>query len=113
MVRVVQEQAVLGALWTRDPQLFWPRIEHYMELSNGSVPRIFQEAVWLFGNLEGVEGMDEWVLQPGVKESFQAFMQMMQQYKKMPGEALKESMLERFGNTYYFEYFFLRNITYF
>ena len=108
-----QEQAVLGALWTRDPQYFWPRIEHYMELSDGQAPRIFQEAVWLFGNLEGVEGMDEWTLQPGVKESFYAFMKMMQEYKKNPNSVVRNNILSSFGNTYYFEYFFLRNITYY
>ena len=108
-----QEQAVLGALWTRDPSYFWPRIQHYIELSNGSAPRIFQEALWLFGNLEGVEGMDQWTLEPGVKESFNAFMQMMQQYKKTPNALMKNQIMARFGDTYYFEYFFLKNITYY
>ncbi len=108
-----QEQAVLGALWTREPAFFWPRIEHYMELSDGYAPRIFQEAIWLFGNLERVDGIDEWTLEPGVKESFQAFMQMMEQYRKAPNNVLRNTIMARFGNTYYFEYFFLRNITYY
>jgi hypothetical protein len=108
-----QEQAVLGALWTREPEYFWPRMEHYIELSDGNAPRIFQEALWLFGNLEGVEGMDQWTLEPSVKESFQAFMQMMQLYKKNPSNVLKANIMNRFGNTYYFEYFFLRDITYY
>ena len=108
-----QEQAVLGALWAREPAFFWPRIEHYMELSGGKAPRIFQEAIWLFGNLEGVEGMDEWTLEPGVKESFQGFMQMIQQYKKTPSNMLRNNIMARFGTTYYFEYFFLRNLTYY
>ena len=108
-----QEQAVLGALWTREPSYFWPRMEHYIELSDGNAPRIFQEAVWLFGNLEGVEGIDEWTLDPEVKESFYAFMQMMEQYHKTPSNALRNNIMARFGDTYYFEYFFLRNITYY
>jgi len=108
-----QEQAVLGALWTREPSFFWPRMEHYIELSDGQAPRIFQEAIWLFGNLERVEGIDQWTLEPGVKESFQSFMQMMQQYQKAPNNALRNNLLARFGNTYYFDFFFLRNITYY
>ena len=108
-----QEQAVLGAMWTREAEYFIPRMEHYLELSNGEAPRLFQEASWLFANLEGMEGLDEWELQPGVKESFQAFMQMMQQMKQTPNAMLKSNILTRFGDTYYFEYFFLRNITYF
>ena len=108
-----QEQAVLGAMWTRESQYFWPRMEHYLELSNGDAPRIFQEAVWLYGNLEGVEGMDEWTLEPGVKESFQAFMSMMQKMKQSPSPILKDNIMASFGDTYYFEYFFLKNITYY
>ena len=108
-----QEQAVLGALWTREAEYFWPRMEHYLELSNGDAPRIFQEAAWLFGNLEGMEGLDEWELQPGIKENFQTFMQMMQQLNKSPNNMLKATIMDRFGDTYYFEYFFLRNITYY
>ena len=108
-----QEQAVLGALWTREAEYFFPRMEHYLELNNGDAPRIFQEAAWLFANLEGMEGLDEWELQPGVKEGFQEFMQMMQQMKQSSNPMLRSTIMARFGDTYYFEYFFLRNITYF
>ena len=110
-----QEQAVLGAMWTRDPALFWPRFEHYMKL-NGEEnipPRIFQEAAWLFANMEGMQGLDEWVLQPGVKENFNGFMQQLQQYSKTQNPSIRQSLYQYFGNTYYFEYFFLKNITYY
>jgi hypothetical protein len=110
-----QEQAVLGAMWTRDPALFWPRFEHYMKL-NGEEnipPRIFQEAAWLFANMEGMQGLDEWVLQPGVKENFNGFMQQLQQFSKTQNPSIRQSLYQYFGNTYYFEYFFLKNITYY
>ena len=110
-----QEQAVLGALWTRDPSLFWPRFDHYVQL-NGETkmpPRIFQEAAWLFANMERQEGLDEWVLEPGVKESFYAFMQQLQQYRQSPSLSLRNSIYQQFGATYYFEYFFLKDITYY
>lgn len=109
-----QEQAVLGAMWTRDPDLFWPRFQHYIDLNpNKEPPRIFQEAAWLFANLEGMEGLDQWSLRPGVKESFYTFMELMEQYRKSPSGSLKKTLFERFGNTYYFEFFFLKDITYF
>lgn len=109
-----QEQAVLGAMWTRNPDLFWPRFEHYMSLvGDRPVPRIFQEAAWLFANLQGQEGLDEWTLEDGVKESFSSFMQLMEQARRSPGNQAKMMLKERFGNTYYFEFFFLRDITYY
>ena len=110
-----QEQAVLGALWTREPDYFWPRFEHYYELrGNRPIPRIFQEAAWLFANMQGMEGMEEWTLDKGVKESFYAFMQLMEKYKKQPKNGqLWAYLYQQFGNTYYYEFFFLRNITYY
>ena len=37
----------------------------------------------------------------------------MEQTKKSPATHPKEWLKERFGNTYFFEFFFLRNITYY
>lgn len=109
-----QEQAVIAALWTRDPNLFWPRLEHYVELKNSeNIPRIFQEAAWLFANMEGQEGLDEWTLEPGVMENFNVFMQQMQQFSKTHDGSIRQGLYERFGSTYYFEYFFLKDITYY
>ena len=48
-----------------------------------------------------------------ILQFYSAFMQMMQQYKKSPNNVIRNTIMARFGNTYYFEYFFLRNITYY
>ena len=110
-----QEQAVLSAMWTRNPNLFWPRFDHYVQLNGEDKmpPRIFQEAAWLFANLQGQDGLDEWVLEPGVKENFQGFMQLLKQFKSNPSASNRLSLYNYFGNTYYFDFFFLRDITYY
>ena len=109
-----QEQAVLGAMWTRNPDFFWPRFEHYIALNGDRpVPRIFQEAAWLFANLQGMEGLDDWTLENGVKESFYSFMQLMEQGKKSPNGPQKQMLNDRYGDTYFFDFFFLRNLTYY
>lgn len=33
------------------------------------MPRIFQEAAWLFVNMQGQEGLEEWELAAGVHEN--------------------------------------------
>ena len=53
------------------------------------------------------------MLQPGVKESFNGFMRQMQQFSQTQDPSIRQSLLQYFGNTYYFEYFFLKNITYY
>ena len=101
-------------MWTRNPEYFWPRFEHYYNLNpDQHMPRIFQEAAWLFANMEGQEGLDEWQLDKGVKESFYDFMKHMQQLKKQPGNQIRQYLFDRYGDTYYFEFFFLRDITYY
>lgn len=108
-----QEQAVLGAMWTRNPDLFWRRFQHFIDINGDRpVPRIFQEAAWLFANMEGMEGLDEWVLEKGVKENFVSFMQTLQQKNLSPNQK-KRYLYQSFGHTYYFEYFFLKDITYY
>ena len=110
-----QEQAVLAAMWTRNPDLFWPRFDHYVQLNGeeNMPPRIFQEAAWLFANMEGQEGLDEWSLEPGVQENFSGFMRLLQQYKQAPTPSNRKYIYDYYGKTYYFEFFFLRDITYY
>lgn len=110
-----QEQAVLAAMWTRNPELFWPRFDHYVQLNGeeNMPPRIFQEAAWLFANMEGQEGLDEWSLEPGVQENFSGFMRLLQQYKQAPSPSNRKYIYDYYGKTYYFEFFFLRDITYY
>jgi hypothetical protein len=108
-----QEQAVLGAMWTRNPDDFWPRLTRYVELHpNGKIPRIFQEAAFLFGNLQQNDIIFRLPLDDSVKESFSAFMQQMKQYEGRRADQVR-ILMPTFGHTYYFEYFFLKDITYF
>jgi hypothetical protein len=107
-----QEQAVLAAMWARNPNEFWPRFELYLnQRLDQPVPRIIQEAAYLFGVLGQQDFADILPIEPSVKASFQGFMEMMKQYQGMP--QLRDYLYQRYGNTYYFEYFFLKDITYY
>ena len=109
-----QEQAVLGAMWTRNTSNFWARFEQYLNLHpNRPVPRIFQEAAYLFGNMEQLSFTEDLPIDRSVKENFQGFMQMMQQCQGRPNGQQRKYLYQRYGTTYYFEYFFLRDITYY
>ena len=107
-----QEQAVLAAMWTRNPQAFWPRFQKYLQLHpDSAVPRIIQEAAWLFGNLEHQDFIQELPFDKSVKDNLEGFMGMMKQYQNMP--QMRSYLYQSYGNAYYFEYFFLRDITYY
>lgn len=109
-----QEQAVLAAMWTRNPNFFWPRFQKYAQLHpNDLMPRIFQEAAYLFANMEHRDFTERLPVSPGVKESFRGFMSDMKQYQQMNPNQVRSYLYPKYGNTYYFEFFFLRDITYF
>ena len=109
-----QEQAVLGALWTRDPSLFWPRFETYAnQHPDGPIPRIFQEAAYFFANMEHLPFTSQLPVDENVKKSFEGFMSQMQQCQGKPDGPTKRYLFQTYGNTYYFEYYFLKNITYY
>ena len=109
-----QEQAVLAAMWTRSNADFWARFEQYLNLHpNNPVPRIFQEAAYLFGKMNNLSFTEELPIDSSVKENFRGFMQLMQQCQGRPSEQMKDYLRKRYGNTYYFEYFFLKDITYY
>ena len=109
-----QEQAVLAAMWTRSPDDFWPHFIKYAQLHpNEKMPRIFQEAAYLFGNLQHMDIIYRMPFNKSIKESYNAFMQQLKQFEGRPVNQIRNALYPNFGNTYYFEYFFLKDITYF
>ena len=109
-----QEQAVLAAMWTRNSIDFWPRFDQYLGLNPGRpIPRIMQEAAYFFGTLEQQPFIDQLPIDQSVKDSFEAFMTPMEECQGKPSAQLRSWLFQNYGNTYYFEYFFLRNITYY
>ena len=109
-----QEQAVLGAMWTRNPNDFWARLASWAALHpHDHMPRIFQEAAYLFANMQQRSDIEQMPLDESVKQNFHVFMKQLQQYKGASLQQLRSSLYPSFGNTYYYEYFFLKDITYF
>ena len=109
-----QEQAVLGAMWTRNPNDFWDRLQQYSDLRpDNNLPRIFQEAGYLFANMQQRSDAEAMPFNEDVKKNFRAFMSKLQQYKGASIQQLRGALYPQFGNTYYYEYFFLKDITYY
>jgi hypothetical protein len=105
-----QEQAVLGALWMRDQQKFWKRFTHYAELlPNAPMPRIFQEGAYLFGKMENRADLDQLPFDKSVKETYNAFMNDAAKYNNQEMAVVRDGLYPYYGNTYYYEYYFVNN----
>lgn len=105
-----REQSLLSAMWTKDIQTFWSQFFPYAS-SHPKVhmPRHFQEAAYLYGHLENEVDVSRMPFDEQVVNDYKEFMAMAQQYHGMSEEQLKKVMYPRFGKTFYFEYFLIRN----
>lgn len=105
-----QEQTLLAALWTKDIQTFWPHFFEYARLHpKDHMPRHYQEAAFLYGHLEHEVDISSMPFDEQVVNDYNEFMAMAQQYRGMTEEQLRKIMYPRFGKTFYFEYFLIRD----
>jgi hypothetical protein len=108
--KLYQEQALLSALWTKDIQLFWPRFFQYATSHAGQhMPIHFQEAAYLYGHLEHQVDISGMPFDNEVVDTYNAFMQEAQQCANMSEEQMRHMLYPRFGHTFYFEYYLVRN----
>jgi hypothetical protein len=106
-----QEQAVLATLHKRNPRLFWARFNNYVRMfPHGPIPRIFQEAAILFGNMGKIPNLDKMPFDKGVKDTYAAFMRDGAQYDKQQAIVGRTALYPFYGNTYFFYYYFLQDM---
>ena len=104
-----QEQAVLGAMWMKDPKLFMSRFGHYARLHpKGRMPRIFQEAAYLFGKRENRQNIDQFPFDENVKKTYQTFMKQSTAYENQAIGSGRTALYPFYGNTYFYEYFYMK-----
>ena len=107
-----QEQTLLAAMWTKNPKLFWPRFTQYIKLHpNDPMPRIYQEAAYLFCQLED-RPTDNMPFNQEVISSFNAIVEKMEQYDGMDLEQVRNLLYPSYGHTYYYDYFLMDQLNY-
>lgn len=107
-----QQQAIVGALWAMNPQLFWKRINHYTHLmkKGDPMPRIFQEGAYLFGKMANMPNIEKYPFDKSVKRTYHTFMKEAKKYDNQPANIGRSALYPFYGNTYYYEYYFLKNL---
>ncbi len=112
--KLLQEVTLNYALIQKDIKLFWPRFFLYASLHEGeSMPVHYQEAAYLYGHLEpetvNISGMP---FDQKVKDSYTGFQQMSQSLLQtgMKPKDVGETMKSAYGGTFYWFYFFCRDV---
>ena len=103
---------MLAAMWTKNPKLFWPRFTQYIRLHpNDNMPRIFQEAAYLFCKLQN-RPTDQLPFDKEVISEYEAISDKMRQYDGMDLEQVRNLLYPSFGHTYYYDYYLMNQLNY-
>ena len=106
-----QEQALLATLWVKDPRAFWARFADYIQLHPGNeMPIHYQEAAYLFGTEEG-RNLSHVPFDQQVKDSYASFTQVASKYEGQDVEPVREVLYPLFGNTFYYDYYLMSNLS--
>lgn len=111
--KLLQELTLNYALIQKDIQLFWPRFFLYAQLHPGQeMPTHYQEAAYLYGNLEHQVDITHMPFSPEIPQRYASFQQVSQTYLQqgMSTEQVAQAMKPEFGGTFWWFYFFCRDV---
>lgn len=105
-----QEMTLIGALYMKDIDLFWPRFMKYATTNpDVHMPRHYQEAAYLYGHLENKVDISHMPFDQEVRDTYERFMKFNEQCGPMTEEQKAIAFYPQFGNTFYYFYFLVRN----
>lgn len=108
--RLYAEAAVVFALVRKDVKLFWETMSRYIAQGKMTrVPNHFQEAIVLFTSLNK-DITTNIPIDFKVKNRFESFIKNIQKYKGMKEKEMAPYFVDEYGDTYWYFYFFVREI---
>lgn len=108
--RLYAEAAVLHSMIKKDVNAFWPAMSRYLaKVKLQRVPMHIQEAVQLFTTLSK-DITTNMPIDAAVKRRMEKFIAKTKEYKGMKETEMAPYFVEEFGDTYWYFYFFVRNI---
>ncbi len=112
--KLLQELTLIYSLIQKDIQLFWPRFFLYAQLHQGEkMPVHYQEAAILYGSLEPESAdISNMPFDDEVRKSYAGFHEMSQSLLRagLNSDQVGEAMKSTYGNTFYWFYFFCRDV---
>ena len=106
-----QEQALLATLWTRDINKFWQRFYDYIRLHpNEPMPRYYQEAAWLYAQLQERKDLENMPFDAGIKDTYKRFMEEAVRFDNAEVDVARDGLYPFFGETYYFDYYIMSQL---
>ncbi|MDD3323113.1 MAG: DUF6057 family protein [Paludibacter sp.] len=103
------EMSLQCTMILKNIDLFWPRFFLYAR-THDRIPKHYQEAALLYSYLERKVDVRSLKFDPQVMSDFQELIQMSEEYSNLPEETSKAYFVPKFGKTFWYYYFFVKNI---
>ena len=109
--KMYDDVAMMAALTLKDIETFWKCFFRYAESHKDEhMPIHYQEAALLYGTLEHKVDISKMPFDKAVTDKFKAFMDYTSQNRGKSEEELRPYYYPQFGDTFYYFYFFIRNV---
>ena len=109
--KLYQEMSLIATLWQKDIEMFWPRFFEYANSHQGErMPTHYQEAAYLYGSLEHQVDISKMPFDDQVKRDYEAFMDLANNATSDSEDVMRPIFYERFGHTFYYNYFFVHDL---
>ena len=108
---VCAEASLMHALIRKDTQIFWNKMIKYLETHKGQlrIPTHYQEALLLYANIDRRADISKFKFDRAIQQRFREFTKMTKKYKGSSKD-LAPYFKDGFGDTYWYYYFFIRDI---
>lgn len=105
------EAALMATLTRKDAKLFWPNLQRYLHQRKVMrLPTHYQEAILLFSALNRNIDIRRIPIDDILRQRFSAFMRKTRDYKGKKEAEMAPHFKKDFGNTYWYFYFFVRDL---
>ena len=109
--KLYKEMSLIATLWYKDIQMFWPRFFDYgRSHSEKRMPTHYQEAAYMYGNLEHQVDISKMPFDEQVKRDYAAFMDLANNATSESEDEMRPIFYTRFGHTFYYDYFFVHDL---
>ena len=109
--KLYKEQQLLAALWIKDIPTFWSCFSNYIHSHPGErVPTHYQEAAYLYGHLKEDVDISRMPFDEQVKKDYDAFFDLVNNATSTSEDVMRPIFFERFGQTFYYNYFFIHDL---
>ena len=108
---VCTEASLMHALIRKDTQLFWNAVVEYLNNHKQlRIPTHYQEALLLYANIDRRADVSKFKFDKKVEQRFRDFSKLTSKFKGMSEEQMAPYFKDDFGDTYWYFYFFVRDI---